>query len=239
MHSFYIPKTQFNEDFVTITDAEHHHLRNVTRMKVGDTVRLIDGEGSVWTAEICDIGAESTDAKILNHEFFTRLTPSLTLFQGVPKHDKMELIVQKTTELGVSQIVPILTERTLQRPSVHRCERWQRIILSATKQCGRVWLPEFCDILNFEDCLNIVDAFEMSLIFWEHEKQQHIKTVLRETPTVQSIALIVGPEGGFTDKEINAAIEKGCTPVRIGSHILRTETAAITGIAIATYEYEL
>lgn len=239
MHSFYVPKTQFNGDLTTISNSEHHHLRNVLRLQVGDTIRIIDGEGSVCIAEIRNINAESTKARILNHEYFTKTTPSITLFQGIPKNDKMELILQKTTELGVSSIVPILTERSLQKPSENRCERWHRIILSATKQCGRVWQPEISNPIIFEKCLNALHAYTLRLILWEKEKQQHIKSVLKENPKIDSIALVVGPEGGFTEKEIDAAIDKGCPPVTIGTNILRTETAAITGIAIAAYEYEL
>ncbi len=239
MHSFYVPKTHFTEDIAKITELENHHLRNVLRMGLGDTIRIIDGEGSAYTAEICTVETEWTDAKIHDHTFFPRKTPSLTLFQSIPKHDKMELILQKTTELGVSQIVPILTERSLQKPSVKRCRRWQRIIVSGTKQCGRVWLPKLCDILCFEECLNKLENNGLNLIFWENEKQKHIKTVLKGSPKIDSIALIVGPEGGFSDIEVNAAIQSGCTPVSIGSNILRTETAAIAGIAVTTYEYEL
>ncbi|MCY4404375.1 MAG: RsmE family RNA methyltransferase [Candidatus Poribacteria bacterium] len=239
MHSFYAPNSEFNEDFTTISNSEHHHLRNVLRLQVGDTIRIIDGEGSVYIAEIRNINAESTNARILNHEYITKTTPSITLFQGMPKHEKMELILQKTTELGVSYIVPIITERSLQKPSESRCERWNRIVLSATKQCGRVWQPELSNILNFQECLNTMHSYALRLILWEKEKQKHIKSVLRETPKVDSIALVVGPEGGFTEKEIDAAIDKGCIPVRVGTNILRTETAAITGIVITVYEYEL
>ena len=239
MHSFYVPKTQCNEDLITIKNSEHHHLRNVLRLENGETIRIIDGEGSVYIAETSDVKTDSTIVRILNREFYTKSSPSITLFQGVPKHDKMELILQKTTELGVSHVVPILTERSLQNPSESRCERWHRIILSATKQCGRVWKPKLGNMINFQECINAIHSYTLRLILWEQEKRQHIKSVLRESPKVDSIALVVGPEGGFTESEIDTAIDYGCIPVRIGTNVLRTETAAITGIAIAAYEYEI
>ncbi len=239
MHTFYVPSTQINEDIAAITDVEQHHLRNVLRVNLGDKIRIIDGKGGVFIAEIKSINTESTAAKILNREFHERKSPSIILFQTLPKNDKMELILQKTTELGITQIVPISTERSLQKPSESRYQRWHRVVISATKQCKRAWLPELCEIQKFQDCLNTFQSFALTLIFWENEKQQHIKKVLRETPKIESIALLVGPEGGFTEKEVNDAIENGCTPVTIGSNILRTETAAIAGITIAAYEYQL
>ena len=238
MHTFYVPSIQINEKIATVKGSEQHHLRNVLRLELGDTIRVVDGKGNVCIGKISDINVEATDVRILSYEFHVSNTPSLTLFQALPKNSKMELILQKTTELGVSQIVPMSTERSLQKPSVNRCERWHRVVLSATKQCKRAWLPELCEVQEFEDCLNKLQKYALSLIFWENEKQQHIKAVLREKTEVESIAFLVGTEGGFTDKEVNAAIEKGCIPVTIGPNTLRTETAAIAGIAIAVYEYQ-
>lgn len=238
MHTFYVQRTHSNEDIAIITSSEQHHLRNVLRLELGDTIRIVDGKGSICIGEIYKINAEATEAKVLSRSFHERNTPFLTLFQGLPKNDKMELILQKTTELGVTQIVPMSTERSLHEPSVNRFERWHRVVLSATKQSGRAWLPELSEIEKFEDCLNALQKFALSLIFWENEKEQHIKAVLREKTEVESIAFLIGPEGGFTNEEVYAAIENGCIPVNVGSNILRTETAAITGIAIAAYEYQ-
>ncbi|MCE2401210.1 16S rRNA (uracil(1498)-N(3))-methyltransferase [Candidatus Poribacteria bacterium] len=239
MHTFYAPPTQINEEIATITGLEQHHLRNVLRLEPGDTIRIVDGEGSICIGEIYKMNAEATEAKVLRRNFHERNRPVLTLFQALPKNDKMELILQKTTELGVTRIVPMNTERSLQKPSQNRYERWHRVVLSATKQCKRAWLPELHEVQEFGECLNMIQKYTRSLIFWENEKQQHIKAVLREAPKVESIAFLVGPEGSFTDKEVNAAIENGCISVTVGSNTLRTETAAIAGITIAAYEYQL
>ena len=237
MHTFYVPPTQCRGDIATITGSEQHHLRNVLRTAPGDTIRIIDGKGNVYIAAVCHTDAAETQAKILHHEFHPQSPPFLTLFLGLPKNDKLALILQKTTELGVTQIVPMHSKRSLQKPSQNRWERWRRVMLSATKQCKRPWLPELAGVQKFEDCLAQVEAFTLSLIFWENETKQHIKTVLRGAPKAESIALFVGPEGGFSDTEINAATQSGCIPVTLGSTILRTETAAIAGVAVAAYEY--
>lgn len=239
MHTFYVPRTQFNGDIATIDGSEHHHLRNVLRLRIGETIRIIDGEGSIYSTSIIKTNSELTDARVIKQQFQEKVYPSITLFQALPKHDKMELILQKTTELGVNQIVPIITERSLQIPSKNKIERWQRIILSATKQCGRTWLPELHESQTLRDCSKSIHTYECALILWEKESGQHLQSGLRTKTEVKSIALIVGPEGGFTDNEVKDTIEMGCTPVNIGSKILRTETAAIAGMAMITYEYKL
>lgn len=271
MHTSYVPPTQFDGDVATITGDEHHHLRNVRRVRPGENIRLIDGKGTVYIAKVLDTAtADATQAEILSAEFHTPRLPPLTLFQGVPKHDKMELILQKTTELGVTQIIPMHSERSLQKPSQQRCERWQRVVVSATKQCKRAWLPELSSPQKFETCLAQVKRFTRSLICCESVTEQHIKTVLRhgegtmtgttigpaterylalrekreeqapnslDSPKPESIAIFVGPEGGFAVEEVNAAIENGCIPVTLGQNILRTETAAIAAVAAVAYEF--
>ena len=245
MHTFYVPPPQIHTDTATITGSEQHHLRNVLRLTSGATVRIIDGQGNVYTAEVLDTGTnrEPSEVRILTHEFHASVLPSLTLFQGLPKNDKMELILQKTTEIGVTQIVPIYAEHALQKPSQNRYERWHRVVISATKQCKRAWLPELWDPLTYEASLTQLDKFSLRLMLNPHLEQesqaQHIKTVLREVSRPASIALFVGPEGGFSHREVAAAIESGCVPVTLGTNILRTETAAIVAVAITAYEYQL
>ncbi len=245
MHTFYVPPPHIHTNTATITGSEQHHLRNVLRKTPGATIRIIDGQGNVYTAEVLDTGANrvSSEARILTHEFHARVPPSLTLCQGLPKNDKMELILQKTTEIGVTHIVPIHSEYALQKPSQNRYERWHRVVISATKQCKRAWLPELSGPQTFEASLTQLDKFSLCLILNPHLEQescpQQIKTVLREVSQPTSIALFVGPEGGFSDREVTTAIESGCIPVTLGTNILRTETAAIVAVAVAAYEYQL
>ena len=239
MHTFYVPPSQIGTDTATITGSEQHHLRNVLRITPSEIIRIIDGQGNVYTAEILDTptSRSSSIARIQAHEFQALLSPTLTLFQGLPKNDKMELILQKTTELGVTQIVPLHSERALQKPSQNRYERWHRILISATKQCKRAWLPELCNTQPFETSLSQLEKFSCCLLLSPHAEVQHIKTVLRETPNPNAIALFVGPEGGFSAQEITAAIESGCIPVTLGRNTLRTETAAITAVAVIAYDF--
>ena len=245
MHTFYVSPSQICNDVATITGSEHHHLRNVLRTRPGETVRIIDGEGNVYTAQILEThGAQiSSEARILSHEVHSVVSPKLTLFQGLPKNDKMELILQKTTELGVTQIIPLHSEYALQKPSRNRYTRWHRVLISATKQSERAWLPELCNARAFEAALAQLNRFSRCLILNPYRDQgvqvQHIQTVLRETPRPTSIALFVGPEGGFSDPEVTRAVENGCSLVTLGRNILRTETAAIAAIAVAAYEYQL
>lgn len=245
MHTFYVPPLQIRTDIASITDSEHHHLRNVLRITPGETVRIIDGQGNVYTGEVRDSGTKnvSSEVRILSHEFHPSVPPSMTLFQGLPKNNKMELILQKTTEIGVTQIVPLRTEYALKKPSRNRHERWHRVIISATKQSKRTWLPELCDPQTFQISLTQLDHFSLRLFLNPDPNQalhtQHIREVLQNASQATAIALFVGPEGGFSDTEISAAIENGCVPVTLGTNILRTETAAIVAVAAIAYEYQL
>lgn len=246
MHTFYVHPSQIQTDIATITDSEHHHLRNVLRITPGETIRIIDGQGNVYTAEILgmDTDRSLSEARILTHEFHSKGPCSLTLFQGLPKNDKMELILQKTTELGITEVVPMYSAYALQKPSQNRYERWHRVVVSATKQCKRVWLPELCNPQTFEASLAQLEKFSLRLLFISpnhsgESQTQHIKTVLRRVPDPTTIALFVGPEGGFSDQEIAVLVDSGCVPVTLGTNILRTETAAIVAVAVAAYEYQL
>ncbi|MDE0469673.1 MAG: RsmE family RNA methyltransferase [Candidatus Poribacteria bacterium] len=246
MHTFYVSPSQIQTDIGTITCSEHHHLCNVLRITPGETIRIIDGQGNVYTADVLDtdIDQSLSEARILTHEFHPKGPCSLTLFQGLPKNDKMELILQKTTELGITQVVPMYSAYALQKPSQNRYERWHRVIVSATKQCKRAWLPELCNPQTFDMSLTQLKSFSLRLLFISPNhsgkpQTRHIKTVLREVSTPATIALFVGPEGGFSDQEIAALVDSGCVPVTLGTNVLRTETAAIIAVAVAAYEYQL
>ena len=245
MYTCYVPASQIHSNLVTITGSEHHHLRNVLRVKPDEAIRIVDGEGRTYIAQVLEPHGDpfSTKAVIISHEPPSVVSLSLTLFQGLPKSGKMELILQKTTELGVTQIVPLHSEYALQKPSQNRYARWRRVLISATKQSERAWLPELCDAQEFNTALAQLDQFSLCLLLSPYRDQesqvQHIQTVLRETPRPDSVALFVGPEGGFSDQEITSAIGSGCIPVMLGRNILRTETAAIVAVAVAAYEYQL
>ncbi len=241
MHTFYVPPSHIDTNTVTITGSEQHHLRNVLRIVPGKSIRIIDGKGNVYIAETLASLAHrsSSEARIHTHKFHPKPSPTLVLFQGIPKNDKMELILQKTTELGVTQIVPLHSERAFQKPSQRRYARWHRIVISATKQCKRAWLPKLSEAQQFEAYLTQLKNFSLRLLLSPRAETQHIKTVLQETCKTDAVAVFVGPEGGFSDQEITAAIGSGCIPVTLGANVLRTETAAIAAVAVTAYEYQL
>lgn len=238
MHTFYVPPNQVSGDFTKINGSEHHHLRNVLRLNSGDNVRIIDGIGNILIAEISNIRNDSTIVSIIEHQFQLKKKPEISLFQGIPKNDKMELILQKTTELGLTKVVPLMTKRSLQEANENRIERWKKIVISASKQCQTPWLPNLSEVHDFKECLKQLHIYDLKIILWENEEQNHIKTILQQTDNIGSIAVLVGPEGGFEEEEVKHAVEHGCKPVSLGSNILRTETAAIAITAIINYVYQ-
>ncbi|RKU25933.1 16S rRNA methyltransferase [Candidatus Poribacteria bacterium] len=237
MHTFYVPPNQVGGDFTEINGSEHHHLRNVLRLNIGDNVRIIDGIGNIRIAEISNIQEHSTVVNIIDHQFQSNKKPEISLYQGIPKNDKMELILQKTTELGITKVVPVMTKRSLQVANENRIERWKKIIISATKQCQTPWLTHLSEIHKFNECLKQLNRYDLKIILWENEEQNHIRTILQQTENLGSIAVLVGPEGGFEEEEVKYAVEYGCKPVSLGTNILRTETAAIAITAIINYVY--
>ena len=238
MHSCYVPPAQISEATIRINESDRHHLLNVLRLKAGDHVEVFDGEGSRYVASLCDTRRSPLRAKILRCQFHPHTPPYITLFQGLPKFDKMDLIVQKTTEIGVNQIAPMICQRSIPKSVIQqkRVARWQRIANEAAKQCKR---PHFVHVLapqRLEGCLRGVDHLDLLILLWEGEKRQGLKEILRNYGGAKSVGLFVGPEGGFTGEEVELAVQNGCLPVMLGDNILRTETAAIVGVASVMYE---
>ena len=240
MHSCYVPPPQISEAIIRISESERHHLLNVLRLKADDQVEVFDGVGNRYVASLCDTRTSPLQAKILQHQFHPHTPPYITLFQGLPKFDKMDLIVQKTTEVGVNEIAPMSCQRSRPKSVVQqkRTARWQRIANEAAKQCKR---PHFVHVLapqGLEECLGRVDHLDLLILLWEGEKRQGLKEILRNQGEAKSVGLFVGPEGGFTDEEVELAVQNGCVPATFGDNILRTETAAIVGVASVMYEFK-
>lgn len=244
MHTFYVPSPDIRDDIMRLAGSEQHHLRNVLRLKPGEVLRIMDGKGNVYRARLLETGGDrrSSAVRVLNHEYRPPVSPTLTLFQGLPKNDKMEMILQKTAELGVAEIVPMLSAYALQNPGQNRYKRWERILIAAMKQSARTWLPELREAQTFESSLAGSSGCPLRLFLTPEGGQgfpiQPLKSVLRDAPRPAAISLFVGPEGGFSDSEAACAVESGCTLVTLGSNILRAETAAIVAVAIAAYEFE-
>ena len=238
MHSCYVSPPQISEATIRISEPERHHLLNVMRLRTGERVEVFDGGGNRYVASLCDTRASPLQAKILQHQFHPHTPPYITLFQALPKFDKMDLIVQKTTEIGVDEIAPMICQRSIPKSIVQqkRRARWQRIANEAAKQCKR---PHFAHVLapqGMEACLGRINHFDLLILLWEGEKRQGLKEILRNHGEAKSVGLFVGPEGGFTDEEVELALQNGCLPATLGDNILRTETAAIVGVASVMYE---
>ena len=238
MHSCYVPPAKISEDAIHISESERHHLLNVLRLKADDQVEVFDGIGNRYIASLCDTRTSPLQAKIRQHQFHPHTPPYITLFQGLSKFNKMDLIVQKTTEIGVDEIAPMICQRSIPKSVVQekRTVRWQRIANEAAKQCKR---PHFARVFapqGLEECLGRVNHLDLLILLWEGEKRQGLKEILRNHEEAKSVGLFVGPEGGFSDEEVRLAVQSGCLSATFGDNILRTETAAIVSVASVMYE---
>jgi len=230
-------------DEIVVTGEDAHHIIRVLRLSPGDVISISDGKSEESVGIITDIDIRSTKIRIriLEQNKIKETKPFITLLQGLPKGEKFDWIIQKSTEIGVSKIVPIVTKRTvvniapmkLQR----RMQRWNRIAEEAAKQSMRIDIPQIVELSKFEDSLKEIENNQLSIIPWEQEKNVSLKEVLRgNKKNITKIAVFIGPEGGFSFEEIEKAKQFGAVPVSLGSRILRTETAAIVACSILMYE---
>jgi len=237
---FFITPEQVRDPYVTITGDDLRHIRTVLRKQPGDLLILLDGQGREYTVRITAIEKTEIDAEILERR--TRGLPVMrvTLGQGLPKSDKMDLIVQKATELGVSTIVPLTTERTIVKvkDEEKRRERWQKIAREAAMQCDRPDIPHVSAMSRFSAFIRTAspDPRALLLLPWE-EGTEPVKEVLRGHPDAKHVFVLIGPEGGFSSAEAEAAKDRGFHLVSLGPNILRTETAAVAVLSIIGYEY--
>ena len=237
MPRFFTP----TEQFPAITGSDAHQIKDVLRMKVGDRLELLTGDGQVHEAKIigltkdrvaCEViasGAADGEPKI-----------KITLAQSLPKGRKMDLIVEKCVELGVHQIIPLLTERTVAKDA--KLDRWRKIAKEAAEQSRRAIIPEIRPLMKFENLLKLKEQFDLALIPWELEQKTTLKQALTSNyslpPSLSSILLLIGPEGGFSQAEVAAAVKAGFVAVSLGPRILRTETAGFAALAAITYELD-
>ncbi len=237
---FFITPDQVAEPRVIISGADVRHIRAVLRMKTGDELLLCDGMGIDYTARITGMDRSAITAEIIRRSKRDIQYPRVTLGQGLPKSDKMDWIVQKATELGVADIVPIVTERTIVKVKdrERRTVRWQKICRESAMQSGRADIPQVRSIMSLEDFLRTLKPEPQTLLLlpWE-EAVEPIKGVMRQTPGVKNIIVLIGPEGGFSKDEAEQAKNNGFHLVGLGRNILRTETAALAVLSMIGYEY--
>lgn len=242
MSRFFIGREAFGEDSVIISGEDVNHIRKVLRLQPGEVITVCDGEGKEYSARIELLEANYVKAGIVGmRECDTEPPVEITLFQGVPKSDKMDYVIQKSIELGVNAIVPVLTDRTVVKISTKKdCDaktaRWQRISLEAAKQCNRGIIPVVSEPVPFKKALESSKNYGQAFIPYEKEKSSRLKDIVKFDSGTKRIAVFIGPEGGFTEEEVAMAKECNIKPVTLGPRILRTETAGIAVLSILMYE---
>jgi len=240
MRYFHVPLSQISDDRVQISGGELHHLTNVLRLREGDEVTVLDGVGGVYEVALVSCERDIAIGEIKERQKAQKPLVEVTLFVGLPKADKMDMIVQKATELGAHRIVPVACQRSVPRLSPEResrrVDRWRQISVGASKQSHRPFFPSISHFLSLDEALEECCA-DLRLIFTVGMRaHRNLKEVLRQNVDAKKVDIFIGPEGGFTEDEINRALSAGLEPVSLGSSILRTETAAIAALTIVLYE---
>jgi 16S rRNA (uracil1498-N3)-methyltransferase len=226
-----------------LSQAEEHHLFHVLRARKGDRVTVFDGCGRKGSAQIAGEPGRSGVLRILDVSETPGPEVSLTLIQALPKGRQMDLIVEKAVEIGVSGIVPLISERVVVRlnsgQSGRRLERWRKIVLSAARQSGRDWLPEVRPVATFRNVPEITGDFDCVLIGVLDPSARNIHAAAdgMRKDSFRKIALMIGPEGDFSPAEIKEATDAGALPVTFGTTVLRVETAALYGLSVLAYEF--
>lgn len=241
MRRFFINPLNITGEKVLITGGEAKHLSKVLRLKDGEKVIALDGLGNSYLVELVTVNEEAVKGVIKEEISISSETLlEVTLVQSILKGEKMEWVIQKATELGVSRIIPLESERTVVRLNQAKAEdrrkRWEKIAQEAVKQCGRILTPEIAPVQSWEEALSQFGPNDLVLLPWEGEHNQSLKDILRERPNPERVAFFIGPEGGFSPKEAGRAIESGARSVSLGPRILRAETAALTVLSIILYE---
>ena len=245
MHRFFVEEPAMGENSITITGGDVNHIKNVLRMSVGDKICVINGRNNKeYYCEITAVGNDAVDTRICEiRESDQELGNEVVLFQGLPKSDKMELIIQKAVELGVHTIVPVSTDRTVvkldAKKEANKRKRWMSISESAAKQSGRLRIPEVTPVVSYREALEMAKKMDVRLIPYElAEGMEKTRELMSSIQPGQSVAVFIGPEGGFESSEIEKAMEIGAWPITLGKRILRTETAGLVTLAMLVYNLE-
>ncbi len=238
MYRFYIEPSQKQGDIIEIMGEDVNHIRNVLRMKNGEKFMLCDGAGTDYLCELSGSKERNLVATVLEEKKSdTELPVRLVLFQGLPKKDKMELIIQKAVELGAAEIVPVMTKRTIVKTEGGKEEkkltRWQAIAESAAKQSGRGVIPTVAKVHTWKEALASMKDLDYNVILYENaEGMKPTAECLKDAGKKGSIGIFVGPEGGFTEEEVTQCKEQGAECLSLGKRILRTETAGLAMLSM-------
>lgn len=247
MQKFFVENKQIKESEIIITGTDVNHILNVLRLKEDDKIQVCDKKNAHnYIVKIFKYNKEKIITKIVKEEEATIESDIIIdVYQGLPKADKMELIIQKTTEIGVNKIIPVEMERSIvkidQKTSIKRIERWQKIAEVAAKQSKRDIIPQVENIIDIQTLINKIEEYNIFIIAYEGEKDLTLKSVLKEVKKEKrliKIGFLIGPEGGIDNKEIEKLRETNAKIITLGKRILRTETAPIVLSANIIYELE-
>jgi 16S rRNA (uracil1498-N3)-methyltransferase len=247
VHRFYLPPGQCHGATLTLRDREAHHALRVVRVTPGERVIVLDGVGNQLHCEVRQLARHTVDLAVLQKSTLPPMPCQITLLQGLPKGRTFETIIQKATELGVSRIVPLLTQRAVVRLAAEagpsKVEHWRQIAVEAIKQCGSPWLPRIETPLPPQAFIDRREQFDLALVAALQGQSERPRVWLeayrtREQRDPQTVCLWIGPEGDFTPAELDAIRSAGAHPITLGRLVLRCETAALYCLSLLHYELQ-
>lgn len=238
MSRFFVPKENIKDDIIIINSDDVSHISRVLRLTQGDEIICCDGAGNDYNVSISEVSKKEIICKILSKtKADTEPNISVTLIQGIPKASKMDYIIQKTTELGITSIYPCALSRCVSKvDGDKKTERWQKIAEEASKQSGRGIVPTVNAPINLKQAIEILKKADISFVPYECQEDSYLKPVLTSDKNAKSVAFLIGPEGGFDKSEIKALEDSGISIVTLGKRILRTETAGEAVLSMIMYE---
>lgn len=244
MYRFFNLEETFTKENVEITGEDVNHIKNVLRMKIGEEIQVSNGTDKECICSIVSMEKDKILAKIVDViGESSELPTKITLFQGLPKGDKIEYIIQKAVELGVHRIVLVDTKRTVvkldEKKAAKKLERYQAIALSAAKQAKRSVIPKVDGVFSFDKAIKEAGALEEILLPYENAKGiSYAREVIKKVKGKESVGVFIGPEGGFSEDEVQKAVDEGAKVITLGKRILRTETASLTALSVLMFELE-
>lgn len=245
MNRFFGRSHNIHDDYIVIDGTDVNHIRNVLRMKPGDRLTVTGGNSREYLCSIRETGQEEIILDIIEEkESDSELPARIHLFQGIPKGDKMDLIIQKCVELGVYEIIPVTMKRSVvkldDKKAGIRVSRWQSVSESAAKQSGRAVIPAVHQVMGFDEAIKYASGMDLKIIPYELAVgMKQAEKMLSEIKAGMDVAVFIGPEGGIDSAELEEAKANGACPISLGKRILRTETAGMALMAIIMYNLEI
>ena len=242
MHKFFVHEQNIFDDTAIIDGEDVKHIYKVLRLEAGNQIAINNCQGVEYLGEILEIDKKEVKVSLLRRLTTNNESPiEVHLFQGLPKSQKMDLIVQKATELGVMEITPVITERVVAKNEMgeyKKMDRWNRISLEACKQSKRTMIPKVNEPMKFRNLLNILNKFDLILVPYENEQGKGLKSICSSInrASVKTVAIVIGPEGGFEESEIDTLKKHKAEIITLGPRILRTETAGFVCASLIMYE---